>query len=70
MTFEEQAAELARFKGVAKSLGLSDAIFDRIMLEIIVNAQKTSVVHTPTQMHNEIGCRIYAPLTRKPGYDP
>jgi hypothetical protein len=38
VTFEEQAAELARFKGAAKSLGLSDAIFDRIMLEIIVDA--------------------------------
>ena len=31
MTFGEQVAELARLEAIAKSLGLSDAIFDRIL---------------------------------------
>lgn len=34
MTFQEQAAELHRLEAVALSLGLSDAQFERILLDI------------------------------------
>jgi hypothetical protein len=67
VTFEEQVAELARLEAVAKSLGLSDAIFDRILLEVSVDAQRSSAARTPAQTLNEIRRRIYAPLTREPG---
>jgi hypothetical protein len=67
MTFEEQVAELARLEAVAKSLGLSDAIFDRILLEVSVDTQRSSAARTPAQTLNEIRRRIYAPLTRSRG---
>jgi hypothetical protein len=67
VTFEEQVAELARLEAVAKSLGLSDAIFDRILLEVSVDAQRLSVAGTPEQTFEKIRRRIYAPLTREPG---
>jgi hypothetical protein len=47
MTFEEQVAELARPEAVAKSLGLSDTIFDRILLEVSVDTQRSSAARTP-----------------------
>ena len=34
MTFEQQAAELHRLEGIAKSLGLSEAAFERIAKEV------------------------------------
>ena len=64
MTFEEQVAELARLEAVAKSLGLSDAIFDRILMDVAGDVQKLSVPRTPEQTLDEIRRRIYAPLTR------
>ena len=67
MTFEEQVAELARLEAVAKSLGLSDAIFDRILREVSVDAQRSSVARMPEQTFDEIRRRIYAPLTRESG---
>jgi transcriptional regulator GlxA family with amidase domain len=67
MTFEEQAAELARLKAIAKSLGMSEAVFDRIFLEATFNAKRSGIKRTPAQTIDEIRLRIYAPLTREPG---
>jgi hypothetical protein len=60
-------AELARLEAVAKSLGLSDAIFDLIFSEVSVDARRSSAARTPAQTLNEILLRIYAPLTRSRG---
>ena len=67
MTSEEQAVELARLEAVAKSLGLSNAIFQRILLDVTGDAQRSSLRRTQAHTLDEIRRRIYAPLTRKSG---
>ena len=67
MTFEEQAAELARLEALAKSLGMSFGTFERIALEVAQDAHRSSVVRTSEQTLAEIRRRIEPPRTRKPG---
>ena len=67
MTFEEQAAELARLEALAKSLGMSFAAFERIALEVAQDAHRSSIVRTSEQTLAEIRRRIEPPRTRKPG---
>ena len=64
MTFEEQAAELARLEALARSLGMSDAAFERIALEVMQNAHRSSVKRTPEQTLDEIRRRIQPPRTK------
>jgi hypothetical protein len=63
MTFEEQVAELARLEAVAESLGLSDSTFERILLDVSGDVQRSSIKRTPGHTLDEIRRRIYAPLT-------
>ena len=67
MTFEEQAAELARLEALAKSLGMSFATFERIALEVAQDAYRSSIVRTSEQTLNEIKRRIEPPRMRTSG---
>ena len=66
MTFEEQAAELARLEALAKSVGMSAAAFDRIAVEVTQDAHRSSVEHPPAQILAEIRRQIMPPRTKNP----
>lgn len=59
MTFEEQAAELHRLEAVARSLGLSDELFEAI-LGAVTRAALSDPHATPEGQLAEIGERIQA----------
>jgi hypothetical protein len=65
VTFEEQSAEPAWLEAVVRSLGLSDAIFKPILLDVTGDAQRASIERNPAQTLDEIRRQIYAPRTKR-----
>lgn len=59
MHYAERSAELDRLEALAKSLGLSDAVYERILLDVV----GLNVEQDPTHTFNEIQNRIYAAST-------
>ena len=63
MTFEEQAAELHRLESVAKSLGMSEEAYERIILD--VNKRGTANGVRFEDQLAEIRRRVMAKVGRK-----
>ena len=64
MTFSEEAAELHRLEAVALSLGLTERIFEDILLEVIAAAHASS--RLPTDQLAEIRLRLHEAADRLP----
>lgn len=65
MTFQEQSAELNRIEAVAKRLGLSEAAFERIAVDVTGEAHRAKPRWTAAQSLAEIRRRIYEPAYEK-----
>jgi AraC-like DNA-binding protein len=67
LTFEEQAAELAKLETLAQDRGMSEDTFNRIAMEVMQDAHRSSLERSPAQVLGEIRRRIEPPGMRKPG---
>ncbi|WP_264050411.1 hypothetical protein [Methylobacterium flocculans] len=67
MTFKEQAAELTRLEAAAKRRGISERVFERILVDVAIQIEGAAIPSSPEKMLAEIKRRVEPPREMKLG---